>query len=163
MGWVEIFFWAVFIALSAIITLIDAKSYRIPNKLVLILGAVGLCAVVILWRENFGAHLIAAIVTLVIGYLLYQFTGFGAGDAKYFAAIMLWFGPGGALLLLYWFGVFCAVLVVILIIGRRLSDRAKFGLKNWRPMQKDAPVPLALAIGPAAIVSCLMLANGFAL
>ena len=148
-------FWAVFITLIALITLVDARTYKIPNKILIVLSITGVVSLLVLHPEKTGCHLLAAAITLVIGYALYSFTGFGAGDAKFFSAITLWFGVDGILPLLYWFGICCAFLVVVLVVGRRLLDKTQHWLREWRPLQKDAPVPLALAIGPAAIATWL--------
>ncbi|WP_290496071.1 A24 family peptidase [Hyphomonas sp. UBA4494] len=151
--------WAVFVLFIAAITLIDARTYRIPNVILLVLAAFGLAAILLLTPSTVLTHLVAALVTLGVGYLLYTTTGFGAGDAKFFAVILLWFGAAGVIPLLFWFGLSCAVLVVLLAIGRRLP-LANTKLGAWRPLQKGAPVPLALAIGPAAIIASTQISNG---
>lgn len=152
-------FLVAFVALTALITVIDARTYKIPNKLLIVLSIIGLLSLLILSREGIGVHLLVAMVTLAIGYFLYLFTGFGAGDAKFFTVIMLWFGADGIIPMLYWFGVCCAVLVLLLVTARRFLDGKQTRLGGWRPLQKGAPVPLALAIGPAAVITFVMLAN----
>lgn len=154
---IEFLFWGIFAALVCLITFIDARSYRIPNSLVIVLAAIGAVFVYVTTPTAIGAHLMLAAMTMAVGYVLFLFTGFGAGDAKFFAAIMIWVGASGVIPLLFWFGVCCALLVVVLIAARRAPSAFLAGLSQWRPFQKDAPVPLALAIGPAAILACLTL------
>jgi prepilin peptidase CpaA len=67
----------------------DLKSMKIPNKAVLALAAVwpllGWLAVAT-WTAWFWGFALMAIV-LVVGYLMYMTGTFGAGDAKYCAAM----------------------------------------------------------------------------
>ncbi len=154
-------FWLIFVVCVTGITFIDANSYRIPNIYVGALALIGCFAILLLSPSAIGGHLIIAGIALATGYALYQFTGFGAGDAKFIAAVMLWLGAGGVIPFLFWFGVSCALLVIALVIGRRLHSIEKGSKNIWRPLQKGAPVPLALAIGPAAILASMQLENGF--
>jgi len=150
-------FWPVFIILVAAAVIIDARTYRIPNWLTGAIAGLGLVFVIVTAPQTLLVNLAVAAATLAIGFGLYRFASFGAGDAKLFAAVMIWFGAAGVVPLLFWFGVACGVLVVLLLIGRRINFPEGSGLANWRPFQKGAPVPLALAIGPAAIAASVLI------
>lgn len=152
--------WIVFAVIISAITIVDMLTYRIPNAAVAALAVIGAVLIALAAPGAIISHLVSAAAALVVGFGLYKFTGFGAGDAKFFAAIMIWFGVAGLIPLLFWFGLACAVLVVILALGRRLPLNPDSGLGAWRPLQKGAPVPLALAIGPAALIASTQFSNG---
>lgn len=152
--------WAVFVLLVAAATLYDARHYRIPNAITAALALAGLAALGIEAPSLLVEHAVAGAAALAAGYLLFLFTGFGAGDAKLFGAAMVWFGVGGLMAFLFWFGVACAALVLILIPARRIFCDPNAGLGRWRPFQKGAPVPLALALGPAAVIASLQVSGG---
>ncbi len=153
-------FWLLFACFIIVITVIDARSYKIPNSGVVALAASGVVAVLLTAPELAAVNLAVAAATIAIGFVLYRFTSFGAGDAKLFSAIMLWFGIKGAIPLLFWFGVCCAALTLLLVVGRRMPIAGIPGLGAWRPLHKGAPVPLALAIGPAALIASTQFSNG---
>lgn len=146
-------FWLTYFVAISLITVIDARTYRIPNNLVLGFAAVGLISVFFISNEPYWSHLAAAAAALAVGFGLYLLTGLGAGDAKFIAAVFLWLGGDGVIPFLFWFGVSCVLLVIILGLGRRFSSNVEDGENIWRPFQKGAPAPLALAIGPASILA----------
>lgn len=153
--------WIVFAIIISAITVIDARTYRIPNIAVTALAAIGAIMILLAIPSASMLNFAVAAATLVIGFGLYRFTGFGAGDAKLLAAIMVWFGAAGIVPMLFWFGVCCAALALLLALGRRLAGVTPMsGLQAWRPLQKGAPVPLALAIGPSALIASTQFSNG---
>ena len=117
------------------------------------LAVTGIVALLTIQPENFGKNLMLFIAVLPIGYFFYRFAGLGAGDAKLFAVSFLWLGIENAIQFLFYFGVFSGGIVIFLIIARRAPLTRSSSLKNWKPLQKSAPVPLALAISPAAIIA----------
>jgi prepilin peptidase CpaA len=93
----------------------DLKHMKIPNKAVMALAAVwpllGWMAVAT-WTAWFWGFALMAIV-LVAGYLLYTGGGFGAGDAKYAAAMApIFVGADIAWLLLLIAGCLIGALIV---------------------------------------------------
>lgn len=150
--------WGVFaiLILAALIT--DIRTYRIPNILVTALAASGLIFVLAAAPGQLWEHVLAAGLALLIGFALHQLIGLGAGDAKLFAAVMLWLGAGGVVPFLFWFGLFCGMTTVILLLGRWATAASGQLFLGWKPFEKGAPAPLALAIAPAACMVGLQLA-----
>lgn len=149
----EYFLWGAFAVLSLIATVIDARTYKIPNWIVAAIAIAGLVYAGAFDTNNFFTHVIISISFLALGFLLYQLIGLGAGDAKLLCAIGLWLQVSTLMTFLFLFGWACALLVLVLIIGRRVTDKHHETPKQQVTMfTKDAPVPLALAIGPAAML-----------
>jgi len=149
------FFRGVFVALIVIAAAADARAYRIPNLAVLALAAMGVVALLMRAPELIISNLLLAATALLVGYFLYRFTGLGAGDAKLISAIMVWFGAAGATSFLFWLGACAGVLAASLLIARRIWPSSSETTAPWRPLEKGAPVPFAVAIGPAAIIASL--------
>lgn len=72
----------------------DLASFTIPNFLSLaVIAAFGLFAVAAgLSFPVIGWHLLAGLVGLVLGFMLFALGWIGGGDAKLFAGVALWFG-----------------------------------------------------------------------
>jgi prepilin peptidase CpaA len=146
---------AVFILIVFAATVIDARTYRIPNLFVILLGSLGFVLLAVYEPSKLLEHGALAAAALAVGYLLFCLIGLGAGDAKFISAILLWLGLSGLSSFLFWFGVCAGILSLTLLAGRRLSAVLKKTLFDWAPFRKGEPVPLALAIGPAAIIASL--------
>ena len=141
----------VFAGLLSWVFLADARTYRIPNAAVAALALCGLAMLGLNAPQLIAPNLLLAAAALAVGYGLYRCIGMGAGDAKLLAAIAIWLGAEGLMAFLFWFGAGCAILSGGLAIGRRIACNVGGAPPAWRPLQKDAPVPLALAIAPAAL------------
>jgi prepilin peptidase CpaA len=146
-------FWLAFAALVSAATIWDALSYRIPNMLVAALAGTALAAIFLNAPARAADHLTVGGAALVIGYLLYRFTGLGAGDAKLLSAVMLWSGSPGLAQFMFWCGITSGTLVVVLVLGREIVRRGAPRGAVWAPLERGAPVPFGLAIGPAAIAA----------
>ncbi|HUQ36183.1 MAG TPA: prepilin peptidase [Aestuariivirga sp.] len=77
----------------------DALSLRIPNWLTLTIFA---AFFPLAWATGmplavFGLHVLAAVILLIIGFILFSAGFFGGGDAKLMAAAGVWFGSTQAL------------------------------------------------------------------
>lgn len=131
----------------------DARTYRIPNMCVLFLAGMGVVLFAIYAPSELLTHGAVAAAALAIGFLLFRLIGLGAGDAKFIAAILIWFGLSKLVSFFFWFGVSSGILTMTLLAGRQISAHSNKTLFNWRPLQKGEPVPFALAIGPAAIIT----------
>ena len=90
---------------------------------------------------------------MAVGYLLYVFTGMGAGDAKLGAAAVLWAGVGGLYFWTFWIAVAMAVLALGLIALRRIATAVAGGEPRQRILQRGAPAPLGIAIAAATILA----------
>lgn len=140
--------WAVYAAILIYAAIHDARTYRIPNWTSIALIVVFAGAVTLSWPgwETVWPHLAVGGGALVFGYLLFQFTNMGAGDAKLGAAIALWAGTTGGFAYLVGLSFAMAGLAIVLIIIRRIYIMTKADPPTIRAFQKDAPVPLGIAI-----------------
>ena len=90
----------------------DVRERRIPNWATLpgVLAGLALSAVEV---GGFpGLALLGALVALGLGFMLFALGGVGAGDAKLFAAVGAFVGPGGLLPVLIYGGLAGGVLAV---------------------------------------------------
>lgn len=143
--------WIAFAALMLAAIVWDARTYRIPNWISLALVALFAAAALASGKPliGFWPHLAVAAAFFGLGYLLYAFTGMGAGDAKLAAASGLWMGLPGLYLWSFALALAMTALAFGLIALRRLlpaGDRPRI-------LQKGAPAPLGMALGAAAIAA----------
>jgi Flp pilus assembly protein protease CpaA len=131
----------------------DARYFRIPNALVVTIALMAVVMLGLRAPELLPMHMLVAAIGFGIGYVLFQFAAMGAGDAKLISAILLWAGLGGVPSLMVWFSIFCLVLVLAIGMGRLLVPRLISVENAWKVFQKNGPIPLATAIGPAAILA----------
>src|SRR5262249_13826211 len=141
---------------------IDALSYRIPNWISIALIGLFVGAVVISGDSaaSYWPHLATGLGLFLAGYLLFAFTGMGAGDAKLAAAIGLsarpvglWAGPIG----LYAWGEALAlamlILAVLLLAARRMTPAKVPQEALPRVLRRRAPVPLGIALAASGILA----------
>lgn len=131
----------------------DARSYIIPNRLVLILiAAFILAAPLLLPLPAIVRHVLAGLGVLVVGLALFQFRLLGGGDVKLFAAASLWVGLDllvPQLLLVFLAG---GTLSVMLLLLRTAWGQGLFLslFGRWmalpRLLGKGEPVPYGVAI-----------------
>ena len=100
------------------------------------------------------SHVAACTLVLAIGFTLFAFNLIGGGDAKFLAAVALWFGFSSLLPLIFvtaiFGGVLCATLVFI-----RIWPLPDWLLRNeWikRLHNKSVGAPYGVAISAAALV-----------
>jgi prepilin peptidase CpaA len=90
---------ACFLAALVVASVTDIRSRRIPNKLVLALGLLGVVYSVLAVSPLLG--LSRALLSATIGFLIwipfYAFRMLGAGDVKLFAAASFWLAPSQVL------------------------------------------------------------------
>lgn len=125
---------------------LDLFQRRIPNLLCLATAAVGLvCA----WDSggligmaSNGGH---ALLALLVGMGLFAARIVGGGDAKFYAAVALWFPLSEGLRLLMGVSIAGIVAVVVWIVARRILRRP------WRDRKDDPfarfPYGVAIALG----------------
>ena len=147
--------WAAFAVLLLVAVVADARTYRIPNWISIALLALFVAAVAVSGKPPLGfwPHLAVAAGVLGAGYLLYLFTGMGAGDAKLAAAAGLWAGLSGLYLLTFALALAMSLLALSLVVARRVLPAGEAA--RPRVLQKGAPVPLGVAIGLATIAVSL--------
>lgn len=128
----------------------DLKSMRIPNKAVVAL--VGIYAVVgalALPLPVWGWGWLHLAVVLVIGFVLTLSGGFGAGDAKFAAAMAPFVALGDLRLFL----VLLATVILASFIVHRLAKRVpalRRATPGWESWERSE-FPMGLALGPALI------------
>jgi prepilin peptidase CpaA len=144
--------WMAFTILLLASVVSDARSYRIPNWAPLALSALFLIAVALSGRPilSYWPHLATGAGVLAAGFVLYRFTGLGAGDAKLAGAVALWAGLPGLYPLTFLLTLMMTILALALVIVRRVPAGSALRPKVF---QKGAPVPLGIAIGFAAIAA----------
>ena len=153
--------WAVYAAILVYAAVSDARSYRIPNWTsiaLVVLFAVALAIARPPW-EAIWPHLAVGAGAFVFGYLLYQFTNMGAGDAKLGSAIALWAGMAGGYPFVIALSFAMAGLAIGLIIVRRIMNRKGAEPPAIRAFQKDAPVPLGVAISIGGLIASFRYAD----
>jgi len=125
----------------------DMARMKIPNKAVLALAAVwpllGWLAVPT-WAAWFWGFALLGIV-LVVGYLLYTAGGFGAGDAKYAAAMAPMFVGANVVSL----GVLVAACLIGALIAHRLMKAIpaiRRATPDWESWSQRLFFPLGFAL-----------------
>lgn len=152
--------------LLAVASAIDLRTRRIPNALVVsgaLLG-LGLQAALPAGRGLFdsfapggiglSAALLAGVVLLAAGVLLWRSGLFGAGDAKLLAALGPYVGPAGVLPVLLYTLLAGGVLALVAAAWRHghlwLASRAASSPRAAQPTE-PARLPYALAITAGAL------------
>lgn len=131
----------------------DIRSYRIPNGLGAALAGLFVLRAVLMPDHAAAApaHLSTAVVALAVGALLFARGLIGGGDAKLFAAAVLWVPPPlvpGQVRLITLSG---AALALLLLALRRIARQVRPG--NMAALLQDgAPIPygVAIALGTVA-------------
>lgn len=134
----------------------DLASYTIPNRLTFALAALFIAFVPAagLNVATAGWHLLAGILALVLGFILFTRGYIGGGDAKLFAAIGLWLGlkdlPDYALLA----SVFGGGLTLGLLAFRKVPLPALLARQPWvlRLHDEKAGIPYGAALAAGAFV-----------
>lgn len=150
-----------FPVIMAGIILFDFFSMTIPNWLnaLLLVGFIGLIFVVKLPMAGIGWHLLAAFITLAIGFGAFALNFFGGGDAKSIAAIAAWLGwsTDTALFLLIMAilgGVFALILLIIryMNIGKMLPEKVSEIKWVKAIVTPEMRMPYGVAIGAAGLI-----------
>lgn len=138
------------VPVSLYIAWTDLKSMRIPNLAVLaLLIGYAVIGALTLPLATWGWSWLHFAVVLAVGFVLSLTGGFGAGDAKFAAAMAPFVALGDMRLFLV---LLCAVSIAAFIVHRGL--RAVPAVRNATPdwaswTRKD--FPFGLALGPALI------------
>src|SRR5277367_2087181 len=111
----------------------DLASFTIPNFLqgALIACFVAFAAVTRLHAPDIGLHLLAGVIGLLVGFTLFALGYIGGGDAKLFAAVVLWLGLKDLMPYTLVATVLGGVLTLVLLGLRRLPLPAFFARQSW--------------------------------
>jgi len=136
----------------------DLASFTIPNFLqgALVASFVAFAAVTRLHAPDIGLHLLAGAIGLVAGFSFFALGYIGGGDAKLFAAVVLWLGLKDLLPYALVATVLGGVLTLSLLALRRLPLPAFLARQPWLLRLHDSksgiPYGVALAAGVLVIL-----------
>ena len=146
----------VFPALIIAAAVTDIFTMTISNWISIILvAAFGMAAYLTgMSGSEVMSHLAAGFLVLCVGFALFCFNLIGGGDAKFLAAIALWFGFGDILSLLMVTALFGGPLCLLLVILRKHPLPGWFAEQEWakRLHSKDTGAPYGVAIAAATLV-----------
>ncbi len=131
----------------------DLASFTIPNliQILLVAGFALFVASGALGPAEFGTHLLAGFLGLVIGFTLFALGYIGGGDAKLFACVALWFGLHDVLPYALVASLFGGALTLGLLAMRKLPMPALLTNQSWLMRLHDEregiPYGVALAAG----------------
>ena len=127
----------------------DVSRRRLPNALCLVVAVLGMAALLYSGGLTLaGSGLLHGFIALVIGIALFGAGIVGGGDAKYYAAVAVWFPLSLATTLLLLVSAAGLILFIGWFFWRRLR-----GIKIQRKSANDAdkfPYGVAIAIGAVA-------------
>lgn len=150
----ETIFFAALTALAGGCALSDCLTRRIPNLANLAILVAGIAA--LFFDPSAGpwwSHLIHFAIALAGSLLLFRFGVWGGGDAKFYAAVALWYPLDKAGLLALATALAGALLVVVIFVSTKGATR-----KRWL-----AAMPYGVAIAAAAIgIRALQVFGGLA-
>ena len=136
--------------IAAWVVLSDLKSMRIPNLAVLaLLGVFAVVGALTLPLSVWAWAWLHFVVVLVLGFLLSLTGGFGAGDAKFAAAMAPYVALGDAQLFL----LLLAAVSLAGFLTHRLARRValvRAQTPNWQSWERSE-FPMGLALGPTLI------------
>lgn len=133
----------------------DLASMRITNPTVLALGAVFLIiGPIVLPFETYLWHLLAMVITLVIGIFLNAVGAMGAGDAKFIAAGVPFIALGDLRLMM---ALFMATLLAAAVTHRAVKYTPLRKLApDWTSWNQTQKFPMGLALGPALAIYLIL-------
>lgn len=143
-------------ALLAAAAAFDLASFTIPNllslALVLAFGFFGLAAHFSL--TLFSLHLLAGLIALVLGFVLFARSYIGGGDAKFFAAVALWLGLHDLLAYALVASLLGGLLTVTLLALRQLPLPANLARRGWilKLHEKSSGIPYGVALAAGALL-----------
>jgi prepilin peptidase CpaA len=134
----------------------DIASFTIPNflNLTLIAAFAVFAFVAGLSFSVIGWHLLAAGIALAAGFTLFALGHIGGGDAKLFAAVVLWLGLKDFLPYALVASVFGGILAVALMLLRQWPLPAFLARQDWilKLHDKKAGIPYGVALAAGAFI-----------
>ena len=145
----------VFCAFLVAAAISDLRSLRIPNGLCAAMAALGPVAVYLTIPETGAATgaILTGLITLAVGWAMFEMGWLGGGDAKLAAAASLWLGSTGTLVFALVTALFGAILAAaLLLLSRWEAGQSAIG-ETWRLRLRSGPVsvPYAVAMAPAGL------------
>lgn len=134
------------VAMSILAAGYDAASRRIPNWLNLVILLAGAAYLITLpsWSDAL-MHLAHFAVALIVAMALFAMRVWGGGDAKFYAAVAIWFSISEAHLLALGTALAGALLVVVLFAWSKIRE-----IKGWA-----RNLPYGIAIAGGVVVAAL--------
>jgi len=134
----------------------DIASFTIPNFLNLaLLAAFAAFAIVAgLSFSTVGWHLLAGVLALAVGFTLFALGHIGGGDAKLFAAVVLWLGLKDSLPYALVASLFGGVLALGLTLLRSWPLPVFLARQRWvlKLHDKQAGIPYGVALAAGAFI-----------
>jgi len=132
----------------------DLASFTIPNFITLALSATFavFAAMVGLSLGLAGWHLLAGLLGLAIGFVLFALGWIGGGDAKLFAGVALWLGLRDLVPYALVASVFGGALTIAILLLRQCPLPAILARQSWILRLHDARsgIPYGVALAAAA-------------
>lgn len=129
----------------------DTRRLKISN-----LFPIGVIGCFVVWVALIGIHitlwenLVAFILTLAAGLVLFSRNWLGGGDVKLLAAVALWFNLANIGHMLCYIAVSGMFLTLAFIFVRRMLP-AYYG--NWVALRRRGPIPYGIAIAAGAVIA----------
>jgi prepilin peptidase CpaA len=134
----------------------DIASFTIPNFLqaALLAGFALFAGLAHLGASAIGLHLLAGFIGLLLGFGLFALGYVGGGDAKLFAAVLLWLGLSDLMPYALAATLLGGVLTLALIALRRLPLPQILARQAWilRLHDEKAGIPYGVALAAGALV-----------
>ncbi len=134
----------------------DLASFTIPNFLqgLMLAGFVAFAAASGLHASAIGLHLLAGCIGLLAGFTLFGLGYIGGGDAKLFAAVLLWLGFKDLMPYTLVATVLGGVLTLALVVLRKLPLPALLARQSWilRLHDDKAGIPYGVALAAGVVV-----------
>jgi prepilin peptidase CpaA len=134
----------------------DIASFTIPNSISLaLIGAFAAFALAErLTAGAIGTHLLAGGVGLLAGFTLFALGYIGGGDAKFFAAIVLWLGIGDFAQYALLSAIAGGALTLCLLSLRKLPLPSVLASKAWiqRLHDQNSGIPYGVALAAGVFV-----------
>ena len=135
----------------------DLLTMRISNRIILalIVGFVVLALVIQMPLQQFGMHLAAAAIVLVVAFACFSFGWIGGGDAKLAAVTTLWLGLSLSLPYLINAAIFGGALTLAILMLRHYALPAQLAGIDWiaRLHDKSSGVPYGIALAAAGLLN----------
>lgn len=146
----------VFPALMIFAGAMDLLTMTIPNRIPLALVAAFACLVPFsgLGPADIALHAAVGAAALLVGVICFARGWIGGGDAKLFAATVLWFGPAHFLEYAMIASVIGGALTLLILFGRNVPLPAGLARQAWLARLHDAGsgVPYGLALSASALL-----------
>ena len=145
----------VLIALGLAASWLDATTRRLPNWLCLLTLAAGLVLTILVsGADALPGHLAHAFFALLAGMVLFRFGVVGGGDAKFYAAIAVWFPLSDGLGLVIDVTLSGLVIFLAWFAWRRLTGKPI----RTKPGDIQGELPYGIAIAAGALIAYFQLA-----